>query len=119
MILSSHLLPDVERVCDHAIVVVKGKLRAEGPIQELKKIEGRPVDVELREASGAFVEAATAWGLELLQTKHLSYRFKGPGTPEEMLRQLFQIAAGTGAQIRGYAVAERSLEDAFLEAVHG
>ncbi|MBI5707451.1 MAG: ABC transporter ATP-binding protein [Armatimonadetes bacterium] len=119
VILSSHLLPDVERVCDHAMVVVRGKLRAAGPIQELKKIEGHPVDVELREPSGAFINGVTMAGYELLSSKHASYRLKGPGTPDEILKKLFEIAAMSNAQIRGYGVAERSLEDAFLEAVHG
>lgn len=119
VILSSHLLPDVERVCDHAIVVVKGRLRASGPIHELKKIEGQPVDVELREPSDAFVSVAQGMGYELLQTKHNSYRFRGAGTPDEILVDLFSAAEECETQIRGYAVAQRSLEDAFLEAVHG
>jgi len=119
VVVSSHLLPDVERICDHAVVLVRGTLRAEGPIRELKKIEGQPVDVELKEASGAFVNAALSGGAQLLSSKGFSYRFQAPGTPDEVLRSLFQAAQATGAQIRGFAVAERSLEDAFLEAIHG
>ena len=118
-IISSHLLPDIERICDHVIVLVRGRLRAAGPLRELKKIEGHPVDVELKEASGAFVSAAMSQGLELLSAKGYSYRFQGNGAPDEMLRKLFSAAQITGAQLRGFQVAERSLEDAFLEAIHG
>ncbi len=36
LILSSHLLPDVEFTCDHIIVMDKGNVVAQGPIEELK-----------------------------------------------------------------------------------
>ena len=36
LILSSHLLPDVEYTCDHVVVMDKGQVAAQGPIEELK-----------------------------------------------------------------------------------
>jgi ABC-2 type transport system ATP-binding protein len=117
VLLSSHLLPDVERVCDQVLVLYKGKLRASGLIDELKKIEGAPVDVELREPSGAWVNAVLSKGGKLLQTKGFSYRIQVPGTPSEAARLVWGAAQETGAQVRGFKVAERSLEDAFMEAI--
>ena len=38
LLFSSHLLPDVEAVCDYVIVLGGGKLLAEGKIQELKQV---------------------------------------------------------------------------------
>lgn len=35
VILSSHLLSDVERVCDHLVVQAEGQLRLDGPVDEL------------------------------------------------------------------------------------
>jgi len=40
-----------------------------------------------------------------------------PGNPEEAGRLLLQVARDSGAQIRGFRLAERSLEDVFLNAV--
>lgn len=117
VIVSSHLLPDIERVCDHVMVVVRGKLVMEGSIEELKKIEGHPVDVELREANAAFVNAVVMLGAELIDAQHQTYRIKAPGTPDQVAKLAFQAARQTGAQIRGFNVAERSLEEAFLQAV--
>ncbi len=37
LLFSSHLLPDVEAVCDHVMVLGRGKLLASGRIDELKK----------------------------------------------------------------------------------
>lgn len=117
VLVSSHLLPDVERVCDQVMVLFRGKLRAVGQIQELKKIEGAPVDVELREPSGAWLNAALTAGVKLLSSKGQSYRIQAPGTPAEVARLVFRSAQETGAQVRGFKVAERSLEDAFMEAI--
>ncbi len=117
VIVSSHLLPDIERICDHVIVVVGGKLRTEGLIRDLKKIEGHPCDIELREASPEFVTALQAMGVTILDTKRSHYRIQAPGTPDQVSKLAFQAARQSGAQVREFSVAERSLEDAFLEAI--
>ena len=38
LLFSSHLLPDVEAVCDYVVVLGSGKLLAQGEIQELKQV---------------------------------------------------------------------------------
>src|SRR5215813_8668512 len=37
LLFSSHLLPDVESVCDHVLVLARGRLLAQGKISELKQ----------------------------------------------------------------------------------
>lgn len=117
VLVSSHLLPDIERVCDHIIVVVGGQLRSEGLITDLKKIEGHPCDVELKEPTAAFIAAIELSGAKLISVNRGVYRIQHPGTPAEVLQVSQQAAQKVGAQIRGFHVAERSLEDAFLEAI--
>ncbi len=117
VVLSSHLLPDVERVCDQILVLYRGKLRAVGSIEELKRIEGAPVEVELREPSGAWLNEVLSDGAKLLHTKGSTYMIQAPGVPSEVAKRVFAAAGRTGAQVRGYKVAERSLEDAFMEAI--
>lgn len=119
VLVSSHLLPDIERVCDQVVVVFQGELRAQGMIKDLKKIEGHPVDVELREANAAFVNEAVILGAQLISVKSQSYRLQTAGTPDQAARLVFEAARKSGAQIRGFDIAERSLEEAFLEVVHG
>lgn len=119
VLVSSHLLPDIERVCDQVVVVFQGELRAQGMIKDLKKIEGHPVDVELREANAAFVNEAVILGARLISVKSQSYRLQTAGTPDQAARLVFEAARKSGAQIRGFDIAERSLEEAFLEVVHG
>jgi ABC-2 type transport system ATP-binding protein len=117
VLVSSHLLPDIERVCDRVVVVMGGRLRAQGAISDMKRLEGFPVDVELREESAAFVAAIEARGLDVTGPKVTTYRLQAPGTPADVAAMVTEVARSVGAQVRGFAVAERSLEEAFLEAV--
>lgn len=117
VIVSSHLLPDIERVCDQVVVVMGGKLRAQGLIKDLQKIDGHPIDVELREASTVFASAIQSRGWEISPPKSLVYRVKATGKLEDLNIELLKVAQSTGAQIRGLSVAQRSLEEAFLQAI--
>ncbi len=120
VLVSSHLLPDIERVCDQVVVLMAGQLRIQGPIRELKKLEGSPLDVELREPNPQFVAALQAKGLSVLFDRGYELRVQGTGLPHETGLVVMQAARESGAQVRGFHPAVRSLEEAFLEAVtHG
>src|SRR2546429_532499 len=67
LILSSHLLPDVDFTCDHVVVLDKGKVAAAGPIATLKQPRGRAFELRVRPPAGgldAFLARLTAAGLE-------------------------------------------------------
>ncbi len=48
VLLSSHLLADVEDVCDRVTILYGGKVRAAGPIRELLKVAGH-LQIQLRD----------------------------------------------------------------------
>ena len=48
LLFSSHLLPDVEAVCDYVVVLGSGKLLIEGKIQQLKQVHHRCFEVRLK-----------------------------------------------------------------------
>src|SRR6187401_638042 len=48
LILSSHLLPDVEYTCDHVVVLDRGAIAASGPIDDLKGPAGRVYEVRVK-----------------------------------------------------------------------
>lgn len=119
VLVSSHLLPDIERVCDEVLVVVGGRLRAKGPMKELRRIEGHPIDIELREPNTIFIERLQAQGFELLESRPYAYRVQAAGTPEQLAPIVLKTAKEAGAQVRGFKLAERTLEEAFLSAMEG
>src|SRR6186713_3473213 len=55
VILSSHLLPDVEHTCDHVIVLDKGAVATQGRIDGLKGTGGSVVELRVKGDAAAFV----------------------------------------------------------------
>src|SRR6187401_1600458 len=60
LILSSHLLPDVEYTCDHVVVLDKGTVATFGPIDELKGPTGRVYEVRVKGELAPFIAALSA-----------------------------------------------------------
>ena len=52
LILSSHLLPDVEYTCDHVVVMDKGRVAVHGPIDGLKQPRGRVFELRVKTRTG-------------------------------------------------------------------
>jgi ABC-2 type transport system ATP-binding protein len=114
VILSTHILPDVEQVCDHALILHRGRRVAQGPISSLLRTEERLYDVRVRGDREAFVKALRDRGVE-----------PAPGSESGALRvtldggthPLLEAAAASGIQLRRMARAQRTLEEAFLDLV--
>lgn len=117
VVLSSHLLPDVERICDKVIVLNQGQVALQGDMAVLKERGGVQFEVELYTVSEAFVQVVEQQGGQLLHQWGSRYRLMLNLHKEEAGRFLFECAKEAGAQIRGFRPAIRSLEDIFLEVV--
>src|SRR5512138_3921086 len=67
LILSSHLLPDVEHTCDRVVVMDKGQVAAQGPIAQLKGPRGQVFELRVKTPDGSvagFIETLRAAGIE-------------------------------------------------------
>jgi len=120
LILSSHLLPDVEHTCDHVIVMDKGRIAAQGPIDALKQARGRVYELRVKTSPDSmtaegFVEQLRAAGLECHATDDDVMRVFVPG--EGGARQLFALAAAARVQVRHLRPSVPTLEDVFAKAV--
>jgi ABC-2 type transport system ATP-binding protein len=112
VIVSSHLLPDIERTCDAVIVMRKGEVVAQGPIAQLKQRTGLQVEVDLRQFSPAFVEMLA----KTSRRAHVPARAAGRftfATRTDARGADLRGGKGAGAQVRGFRPAERSLETSF------
>jgi ABC-2 type transport system ATP-binding protein len=114
LIFSSHILPDVEAVCDYVVVLGGGKLLAQGEIQQLKQIHEQAFDVRLKSNSAAFAGRLIELGCaaephgELLRV-----RIPAGGSPQ----LLWEVAAAQHEQIRHLRPQRSTLEEVFLNAV--
>src|SRR4051812_49038420 len=117
LILSSHLLPDVEYTCDHVVVMDKGRIAAAGTIEALKQPRGRVYELRVKTPSDleAFFDRLRAAGLECHATDDDVVRVFVPG--DGGARQLFALSASAGVQVRHLRPSVPTLEDVFAHAV--
>jgi ABC-2 type transport system ATP-binding protein len=121
LILSSHLLPDVEYTCDDVIVMDKGQVAAQGPIAELKGPGGRVFELRIKGDLPAFVEVLRRDGMECTSTDEDVMRVfvpdsVGPQSGTDT-RTLFRLAAQHGVQVRHLRPSIPTLEDVFAKAL--
>jgi ABC-2 type transport system ATP-binding protein len=120
LILSSHLLPDVEYTCDHVVVMDKGRVAADGPIAGLKQPQGRVyelrVNVPVASPDGeAFAARLREAGLECHVADDEVMRVFVPG--DAGARALFGFAVAAGVQVRHLRPSVPTLEDVFARAI--
>src|SRR2546423_5446877 len=118
LILSSHLLPDVQYTCDSVVVMDKGAIATAGPIASLKQPRGRVYELRVKTPSGEvgpFLERLRAAGLECHATDEDVMRVFVPG--EGGARELFALAAAERVQVRHLRPSVPTLEDVFAHAV--
>jgi ABC-2 type transport system ATP-binding protein len=116
VIVSSHLLPDIEFTCDDVVVMDQGRVAAAGPIASLKQPRGRVFELRVKTADQeAFITHLRAAGLECHATDDDVWRVFVPG--EGGARDLFAIAARERVQVRHLRPSVPTLEDVFADAV--
>jgi ABC-2 type transport system ATP-binding protein len=120
LILSSHLLPDVEFTCDYVVVMDKGQVAAQGPIQELKGPAGRVFELRIKGHLSSFIDLLRSAGMECHSTEDDVMRVFVPadeGGAERDQRAIFGLAARHGVQIRHLRPSVPTLEDVFAKAL--
>ncbi len=115
LILSSHLLPDVEATCDHVIVMDRGRIAREGPLQGLKGTGGSVFEVRIKGDLPQFLAALRTEGLDAHDTEDDVMRVFVP--EGKSARDLFRLAGHTGAQVRHLRPSVPTLEDVFIDAI--
>jgi ABC-2 type transport system ATP-binding protein len=114
LLFSSHLLPDVEYVCDHVLVMVRGQVLSHGRINELKRVHRQRYQVRLKESPERFQAALREAGCLVEPRDDLLEVQMNDGQDESVL---WGIAARLGQQIRFLRPQRSTLEEVFLSAV--
>jgi ABC-2 type transport system ATP-binding protein len=110
VLMASHLMDDVEQVCERIVLLHKGRLVAQGRIEDLKAID-REYEVHVWGAADAMATGLTDRGLHVRREgRIMRVAQERDGIPTEIL----EVAAETGAQVRRLHMYEASLEDLFI-----
>lgn len=120
VLLSSHLLDEVERTCRDVVILAEGTVVASGPISELRG-EGRGVSVELDADPAVIVSELTRRGLQVtVDGPRLVIQLSDAGlhrnaTQEDLLRLIRDLVSDHGLGIRRLAPRTVSLEEFYLQ----
>ena len=111
VVLNSHLLGEVEKICDWAAFIHKGVLVAHDRLEDLSQFKGNAVidTLEPDEMKKALNNLGT------VKEKTLVY----PLFSQDEFAQFTQLVAGSGVAFTGIKLHKESLEDIFMRIMEG
>ncbi|MBM3882999.1 MAG: ABC transporter ATP-binding protein [Verrucomicrobia bacterium] len=121
VLLSSHILGDIDRVCDRLLVLNKGMLLFDGSRLELEGLLPKRL-LELR-LSGALDSFRTAVREQLQRPDYsqdpnrLRIELKADEAMGAVVEALLKLARTTGVNVEGINSTGRQLEDAYLKLI--
>ena len=116
LLFSSHLLPDVEAVCDQVMVLDRGRLKEHGRIADLKERHQGYYEVRVKADQEHFARALASAGCAT-EPKEDLLLVKVPPPRNETI--FWETAAATGLQIRHLRPRRSTLEEVFEKALAG
>jgi ABC-2 type transport system ATP-binding protein len=120
LILSSHLLPDVEYTCDHVVVMDKGAIATSGAIDQLKGPAGRVYELRVKGEPAGFLAAMRAASMDCHETDEDVMRVFVPGErgrAGDDQQRICALAHAAGVQVRHLRASVPTLEDVFARAI--
>lgn len=115
VIISTHILPEVEMVCDHVQIIDKGKLVFNGAIDVLKKQRiGNKLLISMSNppSTDSLLKIAGVTEVEVLSTGQMRVRFAEDVTPAEAI---VQAAVHNNWGLHQIAPDQTSLEEVFMQ----
>jgi ABC-2 type transport system ATP-binding protein len=116
VLISSHLLHDIEECCDQVLILKEGNIAALCNLEEERKANLKFLELEVSHENG-FLDAIRGLGCECASFGAGRLKIVLPDDIE--LRQLYKLAAEHTVQIRKMNYRRDSLEDIFLKAMTG
>jgi ABC-2 type transport system ATP-binding protein len=115
VLISSHLLRDVEECCEEILILKDGRIATYCNLEEERKANRKFLEMETRGDQHAFVEAIGRMGCEYAITNERRLKLVLQNGVE--IRDLYKLAAEQQVQIRRLNFKRDSLEDIFLKAM--
>ncbi len=112
VMFSSHILSDVEMLCDRVAIVNRGELTAYGSLDQLLRREIRAVEVELSRVDDALVKALSELSGVVQGTLHDKVLLSIEG--EDRVGDVLSLALAHQARVHAVTPKRETLEDLFV-----
>lgn len=120
VLFSTHILSDVERICDHAAFLNEGKIAVSGTLAEIKALHGHDsllVEFSAEKDLQLFKEQKPVGPLLLHSEENSRELILHSRNMDQVQKSLFHVFAQTGICPVKIELMEPSLESLFLEVV--
>jgi ABC-2 type transport system ATP-binding protein len=115
VLVSSHILTDIEDTCSHVVILNKGKVAAQGELEALKEIQFSLYELRTKGETGGFLKTLKEKGCRIEETEDELMKIYMPADLSRT--EIFRTAALENVQIRYFIKSRTSLEDLFAETV--
>jgi len=116
LLFTSHILHDVELLCDRVVIMQQGEITSEGQVHDLLESAGRRVEIRLSSASQKLRDSLTSRGTIVDGgAGHLTLQVDGQQAVDEVLR----ISSAAGARLDAMIPERESLENLFIKGARG
>jgi ABC-2 type transport system ATP-binding protein len=115
VLVSSHILADIETLCADVVILNKGRVAAQGSLESLRAIDYSLFEVRVKGDEALFLSEAEARGCRVDQTEDGILKIYMPTDKDRM--EIFRAAEAAGAQVRHFVKSRTSLEDLFARTV--
>jgi len=110
VLISSHLLSEIEQICSHIGIMHAGRLITQGPVEEVRGAAGQRVRVDTPDAAAAMAVLA---GLGLTEIR-TGPRGAGATLGRFSLAAVMPAMVAAGVPVLGFGVDRPTLEDQFV-----
>jgi len=115
VLISSHILTDIESVCSDVVILNKGRLAAQGKLSELRELQYRLYEIRIKGEGEGFTAKIRALGCRVEETEDKLLKVYVPA--ELDIREIFRTAEEEKSQVRHFVRSRTSLEDLFARVV--
>jgi ABC-2 type transport system ATP-binding protein len=120
VLFSTHILSEVEQVCERAIIVLGGRVKEDARLEDLRSTQRVVVGVsgaDVATATAALSAAPGAQAVRHVGDSHGGLRFEVDGTSDELPRSLYRAVRDGGWELDELRPVVRDLETVFRELV--
>ena len=114
VLISTHILPDVQSICDDVVILAAGKIRLHEKLDKLSETNRPSVHVRTLGDGSQFSRELSASGLDVTIAEG---GWTVTGSHRDIAKQIWECAAATETQVESIIPARNSLEEIFRSTV--
>jgi ABC-2 type transport system ATP-binding protein len=115
VLISSHILTDIEHTCASVVILNKGAVAAQGELATLRQIDFSLYEIRIKGEGEPFIRALREADCRVEETEDRVLKVYLPSGFDR--RELFRTAGRMNVQIRHFVKSRTSLEDLFARTV--